>query len=103
MPASSDRSGRVAVCFYDRRNDPNNFFIDRYCANSTNGGASFGTNTRIISKSFLSVVSQDAIAAPGYMGDYDTLAPDTLKLTNGFRGAFANDLAGAPSVLAHRF
>jgi len=101
--ASSDSSGRVAVCFYDRRNDPNNFLIDRYCGNSTNGGASFSTNTRITSKNFPSLVSQDAIAAPGYMGDYDTLTPDTLKLTAGFRGAFANNLVGAPLVLPHRY
>lgn len=99
---SSDRSGRVAVCFYDRRNDPNNFYIDRYCANSTNGGASF-TNTRITTKSFLSVVSQDLLLATGYLGDYDTLASDTLNSTSGFRGAFGNDIAGSPNVQENKF
>jgi len=99
---SSDRSGRVAVCFYDRRNDAKNFRIDRYCANSANGGASF-TNTRITTKSFLSVVSQDLVIAPNYMGDYDTLSSDGLNSVNGFRGAFANNIAGAPNAQANKF
>ena len=38
-----------------------------------------------------------------YMGDYDTLVPDTLKVTGGFHGAFANNQAGAPSVLPQRY
>ena len=101
---SSDNSGRVAVCFYDRRNDvTNNFLIDRYCARSTNGGVSFGTNTRITGKSFLSVVGQDPLLVPTYMGDYDTLASDTLNLTNGFRGGFADNITGAPNVQENKF
>jgi hypothetical protein len=102
--ASSDRSGRVAVCFYDRRNDvTNNFLIDRYCANSTDGGAIFATNTRITGKSFLSVVGQDPLLVPTYMGDYDTLASDTLDLTNNFRGGFADNITGAPNVQENKF
>jgi hypothetical protein len=102
--ASSDRSGRVAVCFYDRRNDvTNNFLIDRYCANSTDGGATFATNTRITGKSFLSVVGQDPLLVATYMGDYDTLASDTLNLTSNFRGGFANNITGAPNVQENKF
>ena len=102
--AASDRSGRVAVCFYDRRNDvTNNFLIDRYCANSTDGGATFGTNTRITGKSFLSLVSQDELLIANYMGDYDTLASDTLNLTSNFRGGFANNITGAPNVQENKF
>jgi hypothetical protein len=99
---SSDKAGRIAVCFYDRRNDPNNFLIDRYCANSSNAGASF-TNVRITSKSFPSVVSQDVLIAPNYMGDYDTLASDTLNSLAGFRGGFANNITGAPNVQSYRY
>src|SRR6185436_13778880 len=29
-----DKTGAVGVCWYDRRNDPANFKIDRYCARS---------------------------------------------------------------------
>jgi hypothetical protein len=105
---ASDRSGRVAVCFYDRRNDVNNFYIDRYCANSTNGGASFAANTRETSKSFLSTVNQDLQLNAGgtvgnYLGDYDTLAADTMDSTNGFRGGYASTITGAPNVQENKF
>jgi len=99
---SCDKAGRIAVCFYDRRNDPNNFLIDRYCASSTNGGATF-TNTRITSKNFASVVSQDSLIAPNYMGDYDTLTSDTMNTIAGFRGSFADNITGAPNVQANKF
>jgi len=103
--AASDRSGRLAVCFYDRRNDANNFYIDRYCANSTNGGASFAANTRETKKSFLSTVNQDLQLNPGgnYMGDYDTLASDTMNTVNGFRGGYATNISGAPNVQENKF
>jgi hypothetical protein len=102
--AASDRSGRVAVCFYDRRNDvTNNFMIDRYCANSTDGGVTFSTNTRITGKSFLSVVGQDQLLFPTYMGDYDTLASDTLDLSSNFRGGYADNITGAPNVQETKF
>lgn len=99
---SSDKSGRTAVCFYDRRNDSNNFLIDRYCASSTNGGASF-TNARVTPKSFPSSVSQDVLIAPNYMGDYDTLASDALNTVAGFRGAYASNVTGAPNVQTNRY
>jgi hypothetical protein len=98
---SSDKGSRIAVCFYDRRNDPNNFLIDRYCANSTNG-TTF-TNSRITNKSFSSVVNQDVLSAAGYMGDYDTLMSDTMNSIVGFRGAFANNTNGAPNVQSYKF
>jgi hypothetical protein len=97
--AASDHSGRLAVCFYDRRNDTHNFYIDRYCANSTNGGASFSANTRISTKSFLSVVNQDVQLNQGgvgnYLGDYDTLAPDSTNSASG-------SAAASPTISAVR-
>lgn len=99
---STDKAGRIAVCFYDRRNDPSNFLIDRYCASSSTGGASF-TNTRITPKSFPSLVSQDVLIAPNYMGDYDTLTSDTLNSVAGFRGAFANNVSGSPNVQSNKY
>jgi hypothetical protein len=91
----------TGVCFYDRRNDPKNFLIDRYCANSTNAGVSF--TTRVTTKSFLSVVSQDLLIAPTYMGDYDTVSSDSMNSANGFHGAFAGNISGAPNAQADKF
>lgn len=98
----TDKAGRIAVCFYDRRRDPNNFLIDRYCASSTNGGTSF-TNTAITLRNFPSLVSQDLLVAPDYMGDYDTLASEATNLTTGFLGGYANNAGGSPSVTTNRF
>jgi len=101
-PAVAVGSGRVAICFYDRRNDPSNFLIDRYCANSTNGGASF-TNTRITTQSFPSVTAQDFVLAPTYMGDYDPLTKDWLGLHTGFIGSYATNAPGYPAVKTKPF
>ena len=98
---ASDRTGRIAICFYDRRNDPANFRIDRYCASSHNG--TNWTNIRITLMSFPTIVGQDVLMAPDYMGDYDTLASDTLDLHSGFLGGFAANHSGNPIVRTLRY
>lgn len=40
-------NGWVEVGFYDRRDDPNDLLNNMYLARSTDGGASFGENTRV--------------------------------------------------------
>jgi hypothetical protein len=101
-PALAVGGGRLAICFYDRRNDPRNFLIDRFCANSTDSGATW-TNTRITSRNFSSVTEQDFVLAPTYMGDYDTLTADELGLHTGFLGSYAINLPGYPTVKANTF
>ncbi len=93
---AADRSGRIAICFYDRRNDANNFRVDRYCASSLYGNK--WTNTRITLRDFPTVVGQDVLVAPDYMGDYDTLASDGLDHHAGFVGGYASNLTGNPVV-----
>jgi hypothetical protein len=93
---ASDFTGRIAICFYDRRNDPNNFRIDRYCASSHNGRN--WLNQRITSSSFSVVVGQDVLLAPDYMADYDTLTSDALDRHAGFVGGYASNLSGRPVV-----
>jgi hypothetical protein len=79
-------SGHVGVCWYDRRNDPVNYKVDRYCGHSTNAGASF-TNSKMTTRSFEPIHDTDFF----YMGlgDYDGVASDVLKTTPGFIGAFS--------------
>jgi len=93
---ASDLQGRIAICFYDRRNDPDNFRIDRYCASSHNGKT--WSNKRITLMPFPAVVGQDVLMAPDYMGDYDTLASDALDRHAGFVGGYASNLTGNPVV-----
>jgi hypothetical protein len=95
-----DRTGAIGVCFYDRRRDPANFLIDRECAKSLNGGATF-TNVKKTIANFPSTSSQDFVIATGYQGDYDTLVGDWLKVFSGFRGAYNDHALGNQDVKVH--
>jgi hypothetical protein len=98
---AADISGRIAICFYDRRRDPANFRIDRFCASSPYGKN--WSNNRITFMQFPTVVGQDVLLAPDYMGDYDTLASDGLDRHAGFVGGFATNLTGNPIVKAFQY
>jgi hypothetical protein len=82
-----DKTGKVGVCWYDRRNDPLNFLTDRYCGVSSNAGATF-TNVRVTPSSFAPIHGTDNLVNGFYDGDYDGLTTDALGTTSGFIGAF---------------
>ena len=84
-----DRVGRVASCFYDRRDDPANFMIDRFCAVSVDGGQTWSANTRHTARSFAPIHATDGLIDPVYMGDYDSLAGDFTLMHEGFVGAYS--------------
>ena len=96
--AVDNTSGKVAVCWYDRRNDPLNYKVDRFCGDSTDTGATF-TNFRVTPANFMPIHGADDLVNPVYMGDYDTVASDGLKVTNGFVGAFQKISAEGGAVL----
>jgi hypothetical protein len=89
---AADVTGRIAICFYDRRRDPDNFRIDRFCASSSDGIT--WNNVRITYYPFPPIVGQDLLLAPDYMGDYDTLTSDALNHHTGFVGGFGCNLSG---------
>lgn len=97
---ATDSRGHVAVCFYDRRRDPHNFLIDRYCAFRHEGR---WINNRITKDSFPVIVGQDILLSPDYMGDYDTLATDFDNAHSGFVGGFATNHPGRPRVKIIRY
>jgi hypothetical protein len=99
---ATDKSGNIAVCWYDRRRDTNNFLIDRFCGKSTNGGTKW-TNQKITPLNYPSVVNQDLLIATDYMGDYDTLTTDATNAAAGFVGGFVNARAGNQNVQANKF
>lgn len=99
---ATDKTGRIGICFYDRRRDPNNFLIDRYCASSTNGGGSW-TNTKITPVNFSSLIGQDVLVAPDYMGDYDSVAADSSGQASGFIDSYSSNAAGNPNVMTNHF
>ena len=98
---AADTKGMLAICFYDRRRDPNNFQIDRECAKSTDGGSTW-TNRKITSTTFPTEVGQDMLVAPDYMGDFDTVATDATGQKAGFIDSYASNATGHPSVMVDR-
>jgi BNR/Asp-box repeat len=84
-----DVGGRVASCFYDRRRDPANFTIDRFCAVSKDGGQTWSPNMRQTARSFAPIHATDTLINPVYMGDYDTIASEFTLTLEGFVGAYS--------------
>jgi len=64
---------RVAVSWYDRRNDTNNTAIDYYARSAvvTGNTLAFGTDFRLTDATFLPDFGRDGLINPVYMGDYD--------------------------------
>ena len=98
-----DRSGKVAACWYDRRNDPENYQFERFCAESLNSGSNwfeFRVNGSLSTPSR----GQDLVLAPDDMGAYDGLATDFTGNHQGFIGSFQWMSSGMnPDVKAVRF
>jgi hypothetical protein len=82
-----DNTGKIGVCFYDRRRDPLNFMIDRYCATSTDAGATW-RNRRESSPSWAPWHATDVVLDPSYMSEYDGMASDFTNSASGFVGAY---------------
>jgi hypothetical protein len=96
-----DRSGKLAVCYYDRRNDAANNAMDRYCSYSNDGGSSFGDVRETIS-SWLPAHDTDLVINPTYMGDYDTVVSDTTAQATGFFDSFQVQNGMNPDVVGVR-
>jgi hypothetical protein len=97
-----DSTGKVAVCYYDRRNDPSNLAIDRFCSISTDHARSF-TDQQVTTKSWLPFHAMDAVINPFYLGDYDGLTTDKTGAHSGFFGAFQIQNGLNPDVFSKRF
>jgi hypothetical protein len=98
---ATDKTGAIGVCFYDRRNDPLNFLIGRYCAVSTDG--KHWTNIAIDPEGGPSIVNQDDFTIPDWLGDYETLASDSLNQSAGFIGGYTDTSAGYQNIRRNRF
>jgi hypothetical protein len=97
-----DARGVAAVCFFDRRRDPMNFRIDRWCARSTDGGVRW-TNLRKTTKSFWPMPGEDFVYVDTILGDLDTLASDFTSRMTGFRGAYTDTSRGSHDIRALSF
>ena len=108
-----DNDGEVAVCYYDRRNDPHNMAIDRYCSVSSTQGESW-LDQRASSPSWLPLHCADSrapILPQGegtgitctQIGQYDSLTTDFLLHNDGFFGAFQIQEDGNPNIVGKKF
>ena len=97
-----DSTGKIAVCWYDRRNDASNFVVERYCGTSTDG--STWVNSKVAVPGFEPEHGTDFLINSIYMGDYDGLTSDFTKANPGFIGAFGDiSSKGNPDVKAFSF
>jgi len=96
-----DRSGTVYTAFYDKRRDNRNLLMDLVVARSRDGGRTW-TNTRATQAPFPSIVGQDAVVNPVYMGDYNAVEPDQLGTLPGVLVVFGENSLGDPNVVAAR-
>jgi hypothetical protein len=99
--ATVDARGNLAICYSDRRNDPNNFKVDHYCSVSRDQGATFA-DMRETPFSFTPDADTDGIINPVYMGDYDTVSSDTTGANAGFFNTFQIQTNGNPDVFGFR-
>jgi hypothetical protein len=82
-----DAHGKLAACWYDRRDDPFNFNIGRYCGTSTDYGNTW-SNMKVDKRTWSPIHDIDVLVNPLYLGDYDTVTTDQTKASPGFQGAY---------------
>lgn len=99
-----DKDGDVAVCYYDRRNDPADLRVDRFCSISSNQGRSW-TEQQASNLDWLPSQNADPLnpGAGFAISAYDALTADFLRHNDGFFGAFVVELSGNQNVVATRF
>jgi hypothetical protein len=68
-------SGQVNISFFDRRNDPENYFIDTWLARSEDGGRTF-TDRRASSRKWDPAVNAPTSVSGKFIGDYQGLVAD---------------------------
>lgn len=68
-------SGQVNISFFDRRNDPANYFIDTYLARSEDGGRTF-SDRRVSQRMWDPAVNAPTSVSGKFIGDYQGLVAD---------------------------
>jgi hypothetical protein len=68
-------SGQLNVMYFDRRNDPNNFFIDTFLSRSNDGGKTF-KDTRVGRRMWDPRLNPPISVSGEFIGDYQGIAAD---------------------------
>src|SRR5882724_1068050 len=96
-----DAHGHLAVCYSDRRNDPNNLAVDHFCSLSADQGLSF-KDVRQTPFSWAPGHFEDVFINPAYMGDYDAVSVDATGANDGFFSTFQIQTNTNPDVFGTR-
>lgn len=94
---ATDSAGTLAICYSDRRNDPNNFAVDHFCSLSRDQGKTF-KELRETPASWSPVAGTDAFINPSYAGDYDTVSSDATGANSGVFSTFQIQTNTNPDV-----
>ncbi len=97
-----DRDGSLAICYFDRRHDPENNGVDHYCSVSHDQGTSF-THLRNTPTSFAATHFTDGLMDPVNFGDYDIVSSDSTGANTGFFSTFQTQSTGDPNIVGVRF
>jgi hypothetical protein len=92
-----DPSGTVAVCYSDRRNNPQNNAIDHYCSVSKDHASTF-QDLRLSDRNWSTGHSNDLVLQPYYMETYDAVTPDWTVRNTGFFSTFQFQNYGNPNA-----
>jgi hypothetical protein len=68
-------SGQVNISFFDRRDDPANYFIDTWLARSEDGGRTF-TDRRVSQRMWDPAINSPTSVSGQFIGDYQGLVAD---------------------------
>lgn len=100
--AAVDRDGTLAICYFDRRHDPENNGVDHYCSVSRNQGESF-THLRNTPEPFTPAHLTDGLMDPVNFGDYDIVSSDATGANAGFFSSFQTQSTGDANIVGVRF
>jgi hypothetical protein len=97
-----DAEGTLAVCYSDRRNDPQNNLIDHYCSMSRDEGTTF-TDIRQTTSSWNPGHGADELADSRYLGDYETVTAESTGRQKGFFSSFQVETDNMSNVQGRSF
>src|SRR2546430_2320713 len=69
--------GQLDISYFDRRNDPNNYYIDTYLSRSNDGGAHF-FDTRVTHSMWDPAINPPISPSGQFIGDYQGIVAEVL-------------------------
>jgi hypothetical protein len=103
LPSTAvDREGTLAICYFDRRRDPENNGVDHFCSVSHDQGATF-THIRNTPAAWTPTHFTDGLVDPVSLGDYDGVSSDSSGSRSGFFSTFQTQSAGNQDIVGASF